>query len=116
MTPSQPETTDSSSAVLVWLARLAPLVGLAFGPIAIASDSHWAWSCLSGALFGLSFSFAIWKDLNVPPASTAAGVGCAVSLLFALLVAAVFIWHATLGTYVIVSMLFMGALWALTRS
>ena len=71
---------------------------------------------MSGGFFGLAISFAVWKDLNVPPVSTAAGVGSAVSLLFALLVAAVFIWHATPGTYVVITLLFIGALWALTRN
>ena len=115
MTPSPNETAGSSPTVLVWIARLAPLFGLAIGPLAIASDSHWAWSCISGGLLGLALSFAIWKDLNVPPVSAAAGIGGAVSFLFALLVAAAFIWQATLGTYIVIALLFIGILWALTR-
>jgi hypothetical protein len=116
MPPSLEEPANDPPPVLLWLARLAPLFGIVLGPFAISSENHWAWSSVSGAFFGLAISFCVWKDLNVAPVSTAAGVGGAVALLLSLISAAMFIWDASLGTYVVIVILFVGVLWALTRS
>lgn len=116
MPPSLEEPANEPPPVLIWLARLAPLLGIVLGPFAISSESHWAWSSVSGAFFGLAISFCVWRDLNVPPVSTVAGVGGAVALLLPLVSAAVFIWDASLGTYVVIVILFGGLLWALRRS
>ena len=66
-------------------------------------------------MLGAALTFVIWKDLNAPPLSTAAGAAGAICFLVALLIAAFFIWEATLGTYVTVTLLFIGMLWALTK-
>ena len=116
MPPSLEQPANEPPPVLLWLARLAPLLGIVLAPFVISSESHWAWSSVSGAFIGLAISFCVWRDLNVPPVSTAAGVGGAVALLLSLISAAVFIWHASVGTYVVIAILFVGLLWALTRS
>lgn len=66
-------------------------------------------------MLGAALTCVIWKGVNAPPFSTVAGAAGAICFLIALLVAALFIWEATLGTYFTVTLLFLGMLWALTR-
>jgi hypothetical protein len=116
MPPATPETTRLLPPVLVWLARLLPFVGLLLGPLLIPSAHHWAWSSISGAMLGAALTCVIWKDLNAPPFSTIVGAAGAICFFIALLIAAFFIWEATLGTYITVTLLFLGMLWALTKA